>query len=173
MMTFSRTERGLLARWWWTIDHGLLAGLGLLALSGLVFILASSPAVASRLGLPSLHFVGRHVIYLVPAALLLLGCSLLSPKGVMRVAVGLLAGSLLMIVLTLLIGPETNGARRWLPIAGLAIQPSEFVKPALVVVAAALLARTPGLTNALPVILLNALVLVLLLAQPDVGMALM
>jgi cell division protein FtsW len=173
MMTFSRTERGLLARWWWTIDHGLLVGLGLLALSGLVFILASSPAVASRLGVPSLHFVGRHVIYLVPAALLLLGCSLLSPKGVMRVAVCLLAVSLTMIVLTLLIGPETNGARRWLPIAGLAIQPSEFVKPALVVVAAALLARTPGLTNALPVILLNALVLVLLLAQPDVGMALM
>jgi cell division protein FtsW len=173
MMRFSRTERGLLARWWWTIDRGLLAGLGLLALSGLVFILASSPAVASRLGLPSMHFVGRHVIYLVPAALLLLGASLLSPKGVMRLAVCLLAGSLLMIVLTLLIGPDTNGARRWLPVAGLAIQPSEFVKPALVVVAAALLARTPGLHNALPVILLNALVLVLLLAQPDVGMALM
>ena len=76
----------------------------------------------------------------------------------MRLAVCLLAVSLLMIVLTLLIGPETKGARRWLPIAGLAIQPSEFVKPALVVVVAALLARAPGLSNALPVILLGALV---------------
>ncbi|MGH6897313.1 MAG: FtsW/RodA/SpoVE family cell cycle protein [Geminicoccaceae bacterium] len=173
MMSFSRTERGLLARWWWTVDHGLLAGLGLLALSGVVFVLASSPAVASRLGLPSLHFVGRHAVYLMPAALLLFGASLLSPTGVRRLAIGLLAVFVVMIVLTLVIGPETNGARRWLPIAGLAIQPSEFVKPALVVVVAALLARAPGLTNALPAVLLTGLVLVLLLAQPDVGMALM
>jgi len=172
-MRFSRTERGLLARWWWTVDHGLLAGLGLLAASGLVFVLASSPAVAARLGLPSMHFVGRHVVFLVPAALLLLGASLLSPKGVRRLAVCLLAVSLVMIVLTLLIGPETKGARRWLPIAGLVIQPSEFAKPALVVVVAALLARAPGLGNALPGILLGVLVLILLLAQPDVGMALM
>jgi cell division protein FtsW len=173
MMSFGRTERSLLSRWWWTIDHGLLAGFGLLAASGLVFVLASSPAVASRLGLPSLHFVGRHVVFLLPAAALLFGCSLLSPKGVRRLAIGLLAVSLVMIVLTLLIGPETKGATRWLPIAGLLVQPSEFVKPALVVVVAALLARAPGLTNALPGVLLTALVLVLLLAQPDVGMALM
>jgi cell division protein FtsW len=172
-MRFSRTERGLLARWWWTVDHGLLAGLGLLAASGLVFVLASSPAVATRLGLPSMHFVGRHAFYLVPAALLLFGCSLLSPTGVRRVAVALLAISLVMIVLALLIGPDTKGARRWLPVAGLVVQPSEFAKPALVVVVAALLARAPRLGNALPGVLLGGAVLVLLLAQPDVGMALM
>ena len=173
MMSFGRTERSLLARWWWTVDHGLLAGFGLLAASGLIFVLASSPAVASRLGLPSLHFVGRHVVFLLPAAALLFGCSLLSPKGVRRLATGLLAASLVMIFLTLLIGPETKGATRWLPVAGWLVQPSEFVKPALVVVVAALLARAPGLRNALPGVLLGTLVLVLLLAQPDVGMALM
>jgi cell division protein FtsW len=172
-MRFSRTERGLLARWWWTVDHGLLAGLGLLAASGLVFVLASSPAVATRLGLPSMHFVGRHAFYLVPAALLLFGCSLLSATGVRRVAIALLAISLVMIVLALLIGPDTKGARRWLPVAGLVVQPSEFAKPALVVVVAALLARAPRLGNALPGVLLGGAVLVLLLAQPDVGMALM
>jgi cell division protein FtsW len=173
MMSLRRTERSLLARWWWTVDHGLLAGFGLLAASGLIFVLASSPAVASRLGLPSLHFVGRHVVFLLPAAVLLLGCSLLSPKGVRRLAIALLSASLVMIVLTLLIGPETKGATRWLPIAGLVVQPSEFVKPALVVVVAALLARSPGMSNVLPAILLTALILLLLLAQPDVGMALM
>jgi cell division protein FtsW len=173
MIALSRTERGLLARWWWTVDHGLLAGAALLALSGLVFILASSPAVAGRLGLPAFHFVLRHALFLVPAGLLLLGCSLLSPKGVRRLAICLLAVTLAMLVLTLLIGPETNGATRWLPVAGLVIQPGEFIKPALVVVAAGLLARAPGLANALPVALLNAVVLILLLSQPDVGTALM
>jgi cell division protein FtsW len=173
MMAFSRTERGLLARWWWTVDHGLLAGLGLLALSGLVFVLASSPPVAARLGLPSLHFALRHGAFLLPAAFLLLGCSLLSPIGVRRLATGLLALALIMLALTLLVGPEIKGATRWLPIGGMLIQPSEFAKPALVVVVAAILARAPGLTNAWPALALVGSVLLLLLSQPDVSMALM
>jgi cell division protein FtsW len=173
MMPFGRTERGLLARWWWTVDHTLLAGCALLALSGLVFVLASSPPVATRLGFSPLHFASRHVLYLMPAALLLFGASLLSPKGVHRLAIGLLAISVSMLALTLLIGPETNGARRWLPIGGLVLQPGEFAKPALVVVIAGLLARAPGLSNCAPGALLTALVVVLLLGQPNVGMALM
>jgi cell division protein FtsW len=172
MSLFERTERGLLARWWWTVDRPLLAGIGLLVLSGLVFVFASSPPVAERLGLPHLHFVSRHALYLIPAALLLLGSSLLSPRGVHRLALALLAACLLMLVLTLLIGPETKGARRWLPIGGVVLQPSEFIKPALVVIVAGLLARARGIGNALPAILLGAMVVLLLLAQPDVGMAL-
>jgi cell division protein FtsW len=173
MMAFSRTERGLLARWWWTVDHSLLAGIGLLASSGLVFVLASSPPVAARLGLPSLHFAFRHGAFLLPAAFLLLGCSLLSPTGVRRLATGLLGLGLVMLALTLLVGPEIKGATRWLPVGGVPIQPSEFVKPALVVVVAAILARAPGLANAWPALALVGSVLLLLLAQPDVSMALM
>jgi cell division protein FtsW len=169
---FERTERGLLARWWWTVDRPMLAGIGLLVLSGMVFVFASSPPVAARLGLPHLHFVGRHALYLVPAAVLLLGSSLLSPIGVRRLAWALLGVSLLMLVMTLLIGPEIKGAQRWLPIGVVVLQPGEFVKPALVVIVAALLARARGIGNALPAIALGAVVAVLLLAQPDVSMAL-
>ena len=173
MTPFSRTQRGLLGRWWWTVDRPLLAGLGLLAVSGLVFVFASSPPVAARLGLPPLYFVGHHAMYLLPATLLLLGSSLLSPKGVHRLAVGLLALTLVLMVLTLLFGPEIKGARRWLPVGGLVVQPGEFMKPALVIVVAGLLAKADGLRNALPGLLLAALALVLLLSQPDVSMAMM
>ncbi len=172
MTPFSRTQRGLLGRWWWTIDQPLLAGLGLLAASGLVFVFAASPPVASRLGLPPLYFVGRHAIYLLPATALLLGSSLLSPKGVQRLAIGLLALALVLMVLTLLVGPEIKGARRWLKVSGLVVQPGEFMKPALVIVVAALLAQAEGLRNALPGLLLAALAVILLLSQPDVSMAL-
>jgi cell division protein FtsW len=173
MTPFSRTQRGLLGRWWWTVDRPLLAGLGLLAISGLVFVLASSPPVAARLGLPQLYFVGHHAMYLLPATVLLLGSSLLSPKGVHRLAVALLALTLVLMVLTLLFGPEIKGARRWLPIGGLVVQPGEFMKPALVIVVAGMLAQADGLRNALPPLLLTALALILLLCQPDVSMALM
>jgi cell division protein FtsW len=172
MSMFERTERSLLARWWWTVDRPMLAGIGLLVLSGMVFVFASSPPVAERLGLHHLHFAARHAIYLLPAAVLLLGSSLLSPVGVRRLAWGLLGLSLLMMVLTLLIGPEIKGAQRWLRIGAIVVQPGEFAKPALVVITAALLAKARGIGNALPAILLGAVVVVLLLAQPDVSMAL-
>jgi cell division protein FtsW len=170
---FDRTERGLLARWWWTVDRPLLGVLGLLALSGLIMVFAASPPVAVRLGLPAWHFITRHLVYLAPAALLLVGCSLLSPRGVHRAATALLAVALLMLVATLVVGIETNGATRWISIGTFALQPGEFVKPALIVVSAALLARAPGLDNAWPVLGLGLVTMALLLAQPNVSMALM
>jgi cell division protein FtsW len=173
MTVFDRTERGLLARWWWTVDRPLLAGLMLLSLSGLVMVFAASPPVAARLGLSSWHFVARHALFLLPAAVLLIGCSLLSPRGVRRVGAGLFVLSFLLLLMTLFAGYETHGAARWINLGGIALQPGEFVKPAMVVVSAMILARAPGLQNAWPAILLNALVVALLLAQPAVGMALL
>jgi cell division protein FtsW len=173
MTPFDRTRRGLLARWWWTVDRPLLAALGLIALCGLVVVLAASPPAATRLGLGPWHFVGRQALYMVPATLLLLGGSLLAPRGVYRLAVGLFALVLLMLAWTLLFGIEIKGATRWMSLFGLVIQPSEFIKPLLVVVAAGLLARAPGLGNAWPAILLGGVVILLLLGQPDVGMTLM
>ena len=73
-------------------------------------VFASSPPVATRLGLSSWHFVSRHLVYLAPAAFLLISCSLLSPRGVYRAATGLLGLSILMLVTTLVIGVETHGA---------------------------------------------------------------
>jgi cell division protein FtsW len=173
MTMFDRTERGVLARWWWTVDRPLLSGLALLGLSGLILVLAASPPVATRLGYPSWHFVTRHIVYLGPATILLLGCSLLSPRGVWRAAIALFGVAFALLLLTPFIGGETNGATRWIQIGSFAIQPGEFVKPALFVVAAGLLARAEGLGNALPVLALGAVVTFLLLAQPNVSMALM
>jgi cell division protein FtsW len=172
MSILGRTERHFLARWWWTVDRPMLAGVGLLTLAGTIFVFASSPPVAMRLGLPSLHFVLRHALYLLPAAGLMIGASLLAPRGVRRLANGLLALGLLMLMLTLLIGPEIKGAQRWLSIGGLVIQPGELIKPALAVVVAGLLAAGSGIDNVRPPLMLTGVVVILLLAQPDVGMTL-
>ncbi len=173
MNVFDRTERGLLSRWWWTVDRPMLAGLLLLSIYGVVMVFASSPPVALRLGFSSWHFVIRHALFLLPAALCLFGASLLSPRGVQRLAIGLFGVAFILLVMTEFAGYETHGATRWINLGGVAIQPGEFIKPALVVLTALLLARRPGLQNALPAILLSALVAGLLLLQPAVGMALM
>jgi cell division protein FtsW len=168
----SRADRSAFAEWWWTVDKYLLAGLLALMFGGVVLSLAGSPAVAERLGYDSFHFVKRHVAFFLPAVLVMIGTSFLSPRHVRRAALIVFVVSIVLMLLTLFVGVEVKGARRWITILGLSVQPSEFMKPAFVVVVAWLFAENsrrsdiPG--NVFALILL-AIVVALLVAEPDFG----
>ncbi len=166
----SRTERGPLADWFRTVDRWLLGSFGALMIVGLVMALAASPAVAERLGLNSFHFVNRQALLLAPTALLLVATSFLSPRHVRRAALLLFVFSMALIVAALLFGAEVKGSRRWI----FGLQPSEFIKPAFVVLAA--WAFTEGgriSAPKLPAKILSFLILpitiVPLILQPDFG----
>src|SRR6516225_3675441 len=77
----SRLERTVFASWWWTVDRSLLAALLTLMLAGVVLSLAASPPVASRLGLEPFYFVSRHVLYLIPALVVLIATSFPPPRA--------------------------------------------------------------------------------------------
>jgi cell division protein FtsW len=168
----SRLERTPFAAWWWTIDRLSLGALGALMLGGIVLSLAASPPVAVRLGLDAFYFVHRHVLYLIPAIAVLLAVSFLSPRQLRRVALAVFIVSLALTVATLFAGAEVKGARRWIVLAGINIQPSEFLKPAFVVLCAFLFAETarkpdmPATTLSLLLLICSVSVLVL---QPDFG----
>ena len=130
----SRVERGPVADWFWTIDRLFLITFVLLMGIGLMLSFAASPAVAERLNLDSFHFVKRHAFFMMPALGVMIGLSFLSPRQVRRMAMLILAASLIMMVLVLFIGLEVKGGRRWLSIGSMSIQPSEFMKPAFVVI---------------------------------------
>ena len=175
-MALSRADASVLGRWWWTVDRWTLAALLSLVGFGYVMMLAASPAVAERIGASSRNmFFVRQVGYLALASTLMVMVSLLSTRQVRRLAtLGFIAG-LLLTAATLVVGPEIKGARRWLPIPGLSLQPSEFLKPCFAIVAAGLLAgsrtgsRWVGWASAL---VLWGIVAVLLKSQPDIGMLL-
>ncbi len=168
----SRVERSPFADWWWTVDRVLLAALILLMIVGLVLGMAGSPPVAERLGLPTFHFVNRQAMYLAPACAVMLAVSFLSPRHVRRVALGVFVVGLAMVVATLFFGPEVKGARRWLNFGPAQIQPSEFVKPAFVIMAAWAFSeggrRTDVPGNIIGFLLLFATITPLVL-QPDIG----
>ncbi len=177
-MALSRADASVLGRWWWTVDRWTLAALLSLVGFGYVMMLAASPAVAERIGAASRNmFFVRQVGYLALASTLMVLVSLLTPRQVQRTAaLGFVAG-LLLTAATLVVGPEIKGARRWLPIPGLSLQPSEFLKPCFAVVAAHLLARTRGGAGRRwagwgSAVVLWAVVAVLLKSQPDIGMLL-
>jgi cell division protein FtsW len=165
----SRAERGPFADWFRTVDRWLIGCFGVLMVVGLVMALAASPAVAERLDLPTFHFVNRQALMLLPSAILMIATSFLSPRQVRRAALIVFLLSLALIVLALLFGVEVKGSRRWI----FGIQPSEFLKPAFVVLAAWAFsegasgrARFAGTAIA---ILLLPIAIVPLILQPDFG----
>ncbi|MET3789932.1 putative lipid II flippase FtsW [Aquamicrobium terrae] len=172
----SRLDTSPVSNWWWTIDRWFLAAfLSLLGL-GIVLSFAASPAVAERIGLDSFHFATRQIIFTIPALCVMLAVSFLNTRQIRRLALGMLCVMLVMMVAVLYVGVEVKGARRWLSLAGLSIQPSEFLKPAFVVICAWLFAehkRQPEIPGNLFAMILLGLVLALLLAQPDMGQTLL
>ncbi|MCX7899330.1 MAG: putative lipid II flippase FtsW [Methylocystis sp.] len=164
----SRAQRTPLSDWAWTIDRWLLASIASLIGAGLVFAMAGSPPVAERLHLATFHFVNRQVLYLLPALAVMIGTSFLSPRHVRRAALIIFVISLALVVATLFFGQEVKGAKRWI----FGIQPSEFLKPAFVVLVAWAFSEgarrkdVPGNWIALALFPLTIIPLVL---QPDFG----
>jgi cell division protein FtsW len=176
MAMLSRTDRSLLARWWWTVDHWSVACVAVLIAAGVLLALAASPAVAHRIGLEPFYFVYRQLSFVAPSLILIFAVSLLGPRDVRRFALLLFVASFMLMVATLFIGPEIKGATRWLHFGGFSIEPSEFVKPAVVVLIAAVLAERnrnadfPGTGLAAA---LYAMVAGVLILQPDFGQTLL
>jgi cell division protein FtsW len=173
-MMFARIDQSPVARWWWTVDRWSLGALALLIGFGTVMSMAASPAVAERLGYAPLHFAERHLVMVPLALAIMLGVSLLPPRMVRRVALIGFVIALIGVAMTFVIGAEIKGARRWINLPGLSLQPSEFVKPTFTIVAAWLFAeqkQRPGFQGNLISIALFAALVLMLIKQPDLGMA--
>jgi len=168
----SRAQRTLFSEWWWTVDRLMIGAVLALMLIGIVLLLAASPPVAIRLGLDPFYFVHRQALFLLPALIVLFATSSLSPRQVRRVALVVFLVSLALVAATLFVGPEIKGARRWLNFFGMSLQPSEFLKPAFVVLVAWAFSesgRRPEMPATMLAFALLALSVTLLVQQPDFG----
>ena len=168
-----RTDRSLVGVWWWTVDKWMLTSVLLLMTLGIILVMAASPAVANLINLSSQHFILRQIAYLVPALGILISVSMLELRPIRALSlIGLVVMVGLMVVATL-VGSEIKGATRWVSVAGFTIQPSEFAKPLFAIVSAWLLTLWregqdfPGWAYASG---LAALIVGILVSQPDVGM---
>ncbi|MEO8757931.1 MAG: putative peptidoglycan glycosyltransferase FtsW [Devosia sp.] len=169
---FARDRKTPIAEWWWTIDKQLLSALILLMAVGMVLSFAASPPVAERLGLSPWHFIIRHAMFDMLALPVLVGVSFLTHRQARFAALVVLCISVVLLWLTLKLGIEVKGAKRWVSFAGNTIQPSEFVKPAYAVVAAWLFSESMQQKGMPARIIATAIMLVIvsgLLLQPDIG----
>jgi cell division protein FtsW len=172
--TFSRRDTSILGRWWWTVDRWTLTALIFLMAMGVLLSFAASPAVADRLNLGGFYFVKRHLMMIVPSLMIMVAASLLTPRYVRRLAVLVYLLGLALLVYTLVGGMEIKGARRWINIGSFSIQASEFIKPAVAVLIAWMLAekyRNPNFPGIILSMILYGMALSLILLQPDLGMS--
>ncbi|HEY1637911.1 MAG TPA: FtsW/RodA/SpoVE family cell cycle protein [Rhizomicrobium sp.] len=172
-MTLSRDKRSRLADWWWTVDRvALFAMFGLIAI-GLILAFAASPAATAHNSLEAgnFRFAAKQILFAVLAGLIMAGGSLLSSRGLKKAAGFVFVLALMGSALVLLTGTEVLGAKRWIDLGWITIQPSEFLKPSFTVLCAVVLAGNARgkVRNELVSFLLVLIPLALLILEPDVG----
>lgn len=171
-MRVSRADQSRLARWWFTVDHALLAAVVAIMAAGIVLSLAASPSVAVAKGLDAYYFVERHILFSAIGLAVMLSVSFLEPRMIRRLSLFLFVLAIVALIYIYWNGQEINGAKRWLLLFGFSFQPSEIAKPAFVVITAWLLSQT-HISKDMPALALSiglvVLLCTLLVLQPDVG----
>jgi cell division protein FtsW len=163
----------ILPRWWRTIDKWSVSSILLLFAIGILLGLAASPPLAERNGLPHFHYVERQLVFGVMAFAAMFITTMMTPQLVRRLAViGFMAAFVAIIFLPVFGTDFGKGAVRWYSLGFASFQPSEFLKPVYIVVAAWLMAASqdiqgpPGKTMSL---ILTMVIVGFLAMQPDFG----
>ncbi|MFL6800581.1 MAG: FtsW/RodA/SpoVE family cell cycle protein [Sphingomicrobium sp.] len=174
---YGRSDTSATGRWFWEVDKVLLLLVTVLIAIGLIAVAAASPAAAHRYSggsvrFSELYYFWRQLAWIMIGVPVMIGISMMPRERARRLSLAGAAIFFALLVLVPIVGPEHNGARRWIEFGLGQVQPSEFLKPFFVVAMAWLLSLKDG-DKSLPVFPLSALltgaVAVLLMKQPDFG----
>lgn len=182
----SQRSAGTLALPWSTVsprapkrvgmDHILLAVTITLALVGLVMIFSASAVVAGNRFHDSWYYLKRQLAWLAFGLVILHVASQIDYIWWKRLALPLLGLIIVLLVVVLIpsIGVAANGARRWLRLGPISIQPAEMAKLIGVIYLAAYLAKKEDRlqhfsTELLPALLVIGVLSGLVLLEPDLG----
>ncbi|MFP3016752.1 MAG: FtsW/RodA/SpoVE family cell cycle protein [Wolbachia sp.] len=122
------------------LDYYLILPVFFLLTISFILVYSASPVIAQRLSLPQDYFIRRHTIYIVLSLITLVTFSFLNTRTILNLS---FAGFILFTILVaaaIILGIEVKGAKRWLHIVKISVQPSEFVRPFFSVVIASILA---------------------------------
>lgn len=172
-----RVAEPVIPRWWRTIDKWSMTAIMVLFAIGLMLGLAASVPLAERNGLDPFHYVQRQAFFGGVAMVVMVLFSMMSPDMVRRIGVlGFLLSFVAFALLPLFGTDFGKGAVRWFSLGFASVQPSEFLKPGLMILTGWLIAAAHDL-NGPPGRLISfgvALTVVGFLAmQPDFGQAML
>jgi cell division protein FtsW len=175
--SYGRSDTSSVGRWFWEIDKVLLLLIATLIGIGLIAVAAASPAAGQRYSggsvrFSELHYFYRQIVWIGVGLPVMIAISMMPRERAKRFSLAGAAFFLVLLAFVPILGPEVNGATRWIDIGIGQLQPSEFLKPFFVVAMAWLLSLREQ-DKTLPVFWLSAavtgVVAVLLMKQPDFG----
>jgi cell division protein FtsW len=175
--SYGRSDTSAVGRWFWEIDKVLLLLIATLIGIGLIAVAAASPAAGQRYSggsvqFSELHYFYRQIVWIAVGLPVMIGISMMPRDRAKRLSLAGAAFFFVLLVFVPVLGPEVNGATRWIDIGVGQIQPSEFLKPFFVIAMAWLLSLREQ-DKSLPVFWLSAgitgAVAFLLMRQPDFG----
>ncbi len=173
----AREAEPILPRWWRTLDKLSMSCIFILFGIGLLLGLAASPPLAERNGLEAFYYVQRQAIFGAAAMLLMIFTTMMQPQLVRRLGViGFVIAFIALAFLPVFGTDFGRGAVRWYSLGLGSFQPSEFLKPGYVIVAAWLLSASqeingpPGKSYSLA---LTLVIVMFLAVQPDFGQAIL
>lgn len=156
----------------------LVAVVGLLIL-GVVMVLSTSYLYSQERYGDGTFFFRKQLIAMGAGIVALIVCSLMPSRLYRRFTYLLLGITLVFLILVLIpgIGANRGGARRWIPLAGFAFQPSELAKLAIVFYLAHSIAKKEAMirtfsVGVLPHMIVTGVFAGVLLLEPDFGSAL-
>lgn len=179
-MAFERTDKSILANWWWGINKTIFFSVLSLAAIGAIMIYSASPYIAERMGSDGYFFIKRYLVYAPISIAGMIIVSMIPVKKIKDLSVFGLFASIILLVATFFVGGTTKGASRWIDFGFFAIQPSEFIKPFFAIILAYYLSKghkkdikenkKQFKKILLKITIIFILIETLLLMQPDIGM---
>ena len=174
---YGRSDTSPIGRWFWEIDKVLLLLVAALIGIGLIAVAAASPAAGHRYSggnvrFSELYYFWRQLAWIAVGIPVMIGISMIPRERARRLSLAGVVIFFALLVLVPIVGPEHNGARRWIEFGLGQVQPSEFLKPFFVIAMAWLLSLKEN-DKTLPVYALSAVITggiaFLLMRQPDFG----
>jgi cell division protein FtsW len=174
---YGRSDTSAIGRWFWEIDKVLLLLISVLIGIGLIAVAAASPAAGQRYSGGNVHFselyyFWRQLAWIGIGIPVMIAISMMPRERARRLSLVGAAFFFVLLIFVPMIGPEVNGAKRWINFGLGQVQPSEFLKPFFVVAMAWLLSLKET-DKSLPVYPISAVltggVAYLLMKQPDFG----
>ena len=167
------TSEAILPNWWSEIDQLSFGAVIILLIFGCILSFSATPPLAERLEIGHFSLAYNHVIYAILCIGIMLGVSTLKPKTAKRLTCIIFVCTFIALVLLPIIGTQHDkGSTRWLSLGFVSLQPSEILKPSLVIVSAWLMCGRFSYNNHPGVFvsfLLTLISVALLMIQPDLG----
>ncbi len=121
-------------KWIKTVDVFNLSLVLFLSILGILFVTSASPNIAKLKNIEEFHFIKKHYLYVCLAILSMIFFSLFSSSGIIKISFLGLFISLMLILIIFFLNYQNNGTYRWLRFGSFSIQPSEFLKPFIIII---------------------------------------